>query len=127
MKKIAAILISFLYLFLSTGLVIRMHYCQDQLISVSIYGEAQKCCCAMADEESNCCTDKQVVVQMEQKDQLVLSNTPVLSDLLAILLNNIIYELKTRVLSQQAETSCFELPPPKVPAWKLGCSFLFYG
>jgi hypothetical protein len=127
MQKIAVILISFLYLFLSTGLVIRIHYCQDQLISVSIYGEAQKCCCAVADEESNCCTDKQVVVQMEQEDQVVTSISPVLSDLQAILINSLFPELKTQVLSHQAETSCFDLPPPKVPAWKLGCSFLFYG
>jgi hypothetical protein len=127
MKKIAVILISFLYLFLSTGLVIRMHYCQDQLISVSFYGEAQKCCCALADEENNCCSDKQVVVQMDQEDQLVPTSATFYSDLQAVKINSIFSEIESPALNLQPETIRLDLPPPKVPAWKMGCSFLFYG
>jgi hypothetical protein len=53
-KKIIHIVLSFLLLISTAGISFSKHYCNDRLISVSIYEEAEPCC----DGDNRCCTEE---------------------------------------------------------------------
>jgi hypothetical protein len=146
MKQLITILISTIYLLLSTGLVINVHYCQDKLKSFSIITEPEKCSCASMDaissccapanhiesccsggkQKSNCCTDEQIVIQMIEYQQ---KNTPIpeLSKLNFIIIRSILGIFEEEYSNQVDISFTFDLPPPKTAFWKLNCQFVFYG
>lgn len=50
-KKTASILLSIILLFGISGITFSMHYCGENLISLSVFEEAETCCSM----EGNCC------------------------------------------------------------------------
>jgi hypothetical protein len=73
MKKAAASILLLLYLLVSTGFVISVHYCMDKVDAVELGHVATKECgkCGMyLENNDDCCKDEVKVVKM-QVDQLV--------------------------------------------------------
>lgn len=60
MKKLSAILITFIYLTFSIGLVVNMHYCHGEIEEVKIIVENSSCC----DETSSCCSESENEIDM---------------------------------------------------------------
>ncbi|HSZ73013.1 MAG TPA: hypothetical protein VK750_10085 [Cytophagaceae bacterium] len=58
MKKIAVIITTIIYLFLSTGVRINAHYCGDRISSVDFFFDQTKSCCGDDALAKKCCKDK---------------------------------------------------------------------
>jgi hypothetical protein len=72
MKKLVASIMLLLYFVVSTGFVVSVHFCMDEVNAVSIgSGEEDDCgkCCQAPAEYDNCCKDEVKVVKV-QADQL---------------------------------------------------------
>ena len=59
MKKILILFFSILYLVVTTGFSINMHFCGDNLIELSINSSTkEENCCGKKEIKKGCCTDK---------------------------------------------------------------------
>lgn len=69
MKRPIAILISFLYLMLSSGVGLNVHYCAGKVSSISLnYKKDANCGCAENTKKS-CCHDKQAFIKVKDSHQ----------------------------------------------------------
>ena len=73
MKKIFILVISLLYLSMSTGIALNIHYCMNRVASVSLHtGEQDEdACgtCGMDKTDSHCCKDVTKVVKLSDNHQ----------------------------------------------------------
>ncbi len=73
MKKIFILVISLLYLSMSTGIALNIHYCMNRVASVSLHtGEQDEdACgtCGMGKADSHCCKDVTKVVKLSDNHQ----------------------------------------------------------
>ncbi|MCZ2247368.1 MAG: hypothetical protein LC111_01235 [Bacteroidia bacterium] len=72
MKKVIAILMLFVYNLSLSGSVLQLHYCSDNLESVSLSNNEQSCCCSSEDQDEcmsdmpadnnsdNCCNNVEI-------------------------------------------------------------------
>ena len=58
MKKIAIITTAIVYLFLSVGIRMNTHYCDDKISSVDFFFSKNKNCCGNGEIAKTCCKDK---------------------------------------------------------------------
>ncbi len=128
MRKLTSILVSIVYLVLSTGLVVNLHYCQGEIESVSIIAKNSTCCCAAMDFDDGCCHNEQLLIQLDS-DQQVVSSSVQFSEVfkfIEIEANEEQFHLKAN--TENEVYICRDLsPPPKIAIWKTNCTFLFYG
>lgn len=127
MKKILTIILVSYYVGLSALNIISIHYCHDQLKSVSFVENFDSCCGTQTAKKAPCCEDIQIVVDFKidhiysQAIQIVYFESP-----LALFEN-----YSEHVLSiTENETIRFEEFPPGSQIHKLfktHNAFLFYG
>ncbi|HNP32965.1 MAG TPA: hypothetical protein PKN96_06705 [Flavobacterium sp.] len=77
-KKQISILLTFFLLVSNLGLAFNVHYCDDEIASISITtipASPQKVdeCCGIVEKESGCCKDK--VIKSEIKSDQIISKT----------------------------------------------------
>jgi len=75
-KRILTILLAFVYLLVSSGLIKELHHCMGKLAgsSVSFFGKQQndKCDnCGMEDKRSDCCKDEVKLVKIQDSHKQV--------------------------------------------------------
>jgi hypothetical protein len=76
LKKCTSILLVFLLLVSSTGFAFNVHFCGGNIASVSLKPEvakADKGCCGMKAEKSNCCKSKVVHFQKKSDNTIAKS------------------------------------------------------
>ena len=71
MKKAGAILLIFLLLVSIVGLSINTHYCGGKLAGISIYLPAT-CGCGNIEMPSDCCSNEQQILQLDEEYQPVI-------------------------------------------------------
>jgi hypothetical protein len=73
MKKLAASILLLIYIVVSTGFVVSVHYCMDQLNSVELGHVTDSKCndCGMIIEDSDGCCKDEVKVMKMQVDQAI--------------------------------------------------------
>ena len=73
MKKIIISLLAFIYLGLSSGIAMEIHYCMGKKSSVAFYSDDQEKCskCGMTDKLSGCCHDKHQFFKISDAHQTV--------------------------------------------------------
>jgi len=128
LKRISTILLSIVYLVLVTGISLNFHYCGGKLKSIAIQSKAEACCCGGDEMESNCCNNKQLLIQFHTDQKLIVSNK--ISFELSEYIEIERPELKIENLLQSTTQNFlfFDIPPPpKIAIWKSNCSYLFYG
>jgi hypothetical protein len=84
MKKIAIIVTTVIYLFLSVGIRINTHYCGDKVSSVDFFFSSKNCC-GLEEVAKKCCSDKVSYLKISdnQKDSPLFSfSAPDFSDIL---------------------------------------------
>ncbi len=127
MKKIASIIISTLYLLVSTGIFINMHYCGGELESISLLSEQKVCCCDGNEIASNCCSNKQLFLQFDAEQKTTASNTLSFEQYKFIKIEKpVIIGFEELEVELQNLFSYDLPPPPKQAIWKINCTFLFY-
>jgi hypothetical protein len=126
LRRYIYIFVLFFYLFLSTGFVVNLHYCQHELKSIAIYTSSENCCSGTCKMDKKCCEDKQIVIQMDSQDKIVPSVTE-LSHFLDYLESFVINFDCLEREEPQVSLLSLDLPPPKIDIWKINCTFLYYG
>ncbi|NCA85431.1 MAG: hypothetical protein EOM83_07630 [Clostridia bacterium] len=72
LKRIIHIALSFVLLVTTIGMVVSKHYCQDDLVSVSLFTDAESCC-----DMANCCHNETEVFQLKADFSIpVISSIP---------------------------------------------------
>jgi len=128
MKQIFSILISTYYLLVSTGIFINMHYCGGELESVSLLSEQKVCCCDSNQMASNCCSNKQFLLQFDIDQKITASNTLSFEQYKFIKIEKPeLVDFEILEVELQNLFSCDLPPPPKRAIWKTNCTYLFYG
>lgn len=74
-KKHISILLTFFLLVSNLGLAFNVHYCEDEIASVSLSTvsashEAEDDCCGVVEKDSKCCNDK--IIKAEVKSDLII-------------------------------------------------------
>jgi hypothetical protein len=77
-RKHISILLVFFLLVSNLGLALNIHYCEDEIASVSLnttsnYFENEKNCCGIVEKDSKCCKNK-IVKTLEKTDQVVVKS-----------------------------------------------------
>jgi len=128
MKKLSAILLSVLYLVLTTGISLNIHYCGGKIESVSFISEVNSCCCESNEMQNNCCKNKQLFIKFESDQKLISCNTINFKADEYVGIQNSVLLSEHRFESKQQSFSFFDFnPPPGPDIWKLNCAFLYYG
>lgn len=60
MKKISTAILALLYLAVSSGIAMEIHYCMGKKVGTELYGSSGEKCgkCGMTEKESGCCHDE---------------------------------------------------------------------
>ena len=136
MKQFGAILVSFIYLTFSIGLVVNIQYCHGEIEEISLITESTSCCTEITsccsetgNEQDKCCSEiqhyYQVVPDMLKAEQIKL---------IVSLNNTSFFEREVfsndLIISIDKGFSSFVHKPPESqskPLWIVHCSFTFYG
>ncbi len=72
MKKAAASILAFLYLTVSSGIALEIHYCMGKQAGIELYGSGNDRCgrCGMTDTKSGCCHDEYRFYKLEDSHKL---------------------------------------------------------
>lgn len=131
-RKLISIVLASLVLLANLGLSFAVHYCKDEIASVSFqYQEDEPCvedvksCCATADSYDSCCSNKLIKVEKKTDDilvkslQLDLEPTVFVADWKP---NLVAFESENFV-SNEVAFYCDSHAPP---LYKLYCQLIFY-
>jgi len=139
MSRVLVLLFTSLYVLISSGMVVSLHYCKGELEEVQL-GDAEMACCAMMEKEmsccklaeptpaEDCCDDELVMVQLSDVQQpapqfrILL---PTLDTAAPIATNEFALNL---VAAKHFFPHWLEPPPPNPqPIWLLHHSMTLYG
>lgn len=86
MKRIVTGILALLYLAVSSGVVLEVHYCMGKIAGVELYGGHNEQCgkCGMKEGKGGCCHDQLQVYKLEDVHKQV--NSPGVAPLWAIAL-----------------------------------------
>jgi hypothetical protein len=67
MKKVLTGILAVLYLAVSSGVVMELHYCMGKLAGVELYGGQDEKCgrCGMTEKNTGCCHDELKIYKLE--------------------------------------------------------------
>ena len=131
-RKHISIVLASLVLLANLGLSFAVHYCKDEIASVSFqYQEDEPCveeaksCCAKEDSHDSCCSNKLIKVEKKTDDilvktlQLDLEPTVFVADWKP---NFVAFESEN-IVSNEVAYYCDSHAPP---LYKLYCQLVFY-
>lgn len=129
-KKHLSILLTALLLVSNLGLAINVHYCADEIASITINvapdsGKVVDECCGIVEEEPGCCNDKIIKAEIKS-DQIIvksLSFDPAL--------HSVIYDWKPKVFIsknhfKQKNNSTYYCDANAPPLYLLYSQYTFY-
>lgn len=111
LKKASHIILSILLLIAITGLTISKHYCGEELVSTSLFSEAESCC-----ESSDCCKNETETYQLDE--DFSVSSITEIPELMQLDLFAVALVLLTCEIDESENRHNFILadlpPPPKI-------------
>lgn len=108
LRKSSHIIFSTLLLFTTVGLTISKHYCSGDLITASIFGEAESCC-----GDSDCCHNETEVYQLQEDYSLVsVAEVPQSAEFELLNFAILVYNFSVTENEKIEEFFEFDLPPP---------------
>jgi hypothetical protein len=129
MKKIALLLILFLYLVPAIGITVSAHYCGSRITWLSLNFEHQehKCACGSKKMKTDCCKDEITFIKLDNKQINTSTDFNTVAPITAILNPLQGFANKGLCLSTQPIIQLLCLPPPdnlKHPLYVRHCTFL---
>ena len=121
MKKILILFFSILYIVVTTGFSINMHFCGDNLIELSINSSTkEENCCGKKEIKKGCCTDKNTTIKVADK-HLIKHKSKLISKKVDTSKQNFCFAQITVPLHFDKKTERKENysppPPPKTPIY----------
>ena len=131
-RKHISIVLAALILLVNLGLSFAVHYCKDEIASVSFqYQEDEPCveeaksCCAKEDSHDSCCSNK--LIKVEKKTDDILVKTLQLDLEQAVFITdwkpNLVVFNSVVTTSNEVAFYCDSYAPP---LYKLYCQLVFY-
>jgi hypothetical protein len=76
MKKIVVGILAILYMGVSSGVAMELHYCMGDKAGVELYGSSSDTCgkCGMSEKDSGCCHDEYKFYKIEDSHKSVYNN-----------------------------------------------------
>ncbi len=76
MRKLFFTIIAILYLGMSSGIAMEVHYCMGKKAGIDFFGDKNDKCskCGMKEKKGGCCTDKHHFVKIEDSHQKTINN-----------------------------------------------------
>ncbi len=128
MKKAVATLFSVLYLLVTAGLAVHVHYCSGEIASVQLFSETNSCCDDEEDCSTNCCHYSSLVFQLEEQQSLMSHFRLNIEQPAAKLAASASFHTPDLPLQEDESVVDYELhPTPNEPVWLLHCSLVYYG
>lgn len=116
MKKFVVFILAFVYLSLSVGATVHLHFCMDKLVSSGLWHDKDDKCgkCGMEksqEKDNGCCKDehKQVKLETEHKGAVTYS----LSELISFALPTPVFEVPVINLPTVTEQNPLSHAPPR--------------
>lgn len=129
-KKQISILLTLFLLVSNLGLAINLHYCDNQIASVTLNSGSnshliEKDCCGKVEKESKCCKNK-IIKSTEKSDQITVKITSVDSNhnLFLYEWKPITFLNKKHFKKRDVSTYYSDANPP--PLYLLYCQYTFY-
>ena len=128
-KNHLCLLLAFFVLVSNVGFAINVHYCDDQIASVSfntaVSSSIDEDCCGVIEEVSHCCKDKVVVIQKKSDQAVVKSFSREWQDLIFQAEWIPVAIIKEQSFeNKKAVAYYFDSHPP--PLYQLYSQYLFY-
>ena len=76
MKNILVAILAFLYLGVSSGIAMEIHYCMGKKAGIEFYGSSDDTCgnCGMTEKKSGCCSDEHKFFKLNDSHKNVSNN-----------------------------------------------------
>lgn len=102
MKKVFIAILAFLYMFVSSGVAMEIHYCMGKKAGMDLYGTGNDKCgkCGMK-EKKGCCSDEHKFFKLNDSHKNVSNNINFETPVIAIVTTHPIYDFK---LTANADT-----------------------
>jgi hypothetical protein len=130
MKKFIVFILAILYLGLSTGATVHMHFCMGKLVGSSLWHNdksdlCSKCGMQKKASKNKCCKDEHKIVKIEQDQNLSITVDHIV-DLASIVFDCNKFIIPGTFISSSIEKASFSNAPPfsyKTPIYIRNCVF----
>lgn len=94
MKKIYIGILAFLYLAVSSGIALELHYCMGEKAGMELYGSSSETCgkCGMTDKDSGCCHDEFKFYKISDSHKIVSNDIDLTASSIAVITDYNIYD-----------------------------------
>jgi hypothetical protein len=128
--RVVVIAIASVYLLFSVGILKATHFCMGREVSIVFFSaEAAKCACSsFAPKEKSCCDDQHDLIRLKD-DQRNISSYALSLPHLSLITNHAGVFLAAALQSVRLFNDYVnptDTSPPKIPLFKIHCSFIFY-
>ena len=110
MKKITVAILAIVYLAVSSGVAVTVHYCMGKIASVDINHTSDKCGKCGMKTKGGCCKDEFKIVKLEDSHKLISNDIKIYSPIAVI--DNSKSLLDTRIFSSQIRSDYNNHSPP---------------
>ncbi len=126
MKKIYIGILAVLYLAVSSGVALELHYCMGDKAGVDFYGSSSDTCgkCGMSEKDSGCCHDDFKFYKISDSHKIVTNDINLAASELALVNNHFVYNWQTPENSALISTNNHSPPDYTGPSANiLNCVF----
>ncbi|MFZ4105590.1 HYC_CC_PP family protein [Flavobacterium sp.] len=130
-RKYANVLLVFFLLISNLGVSFIVHYCDDEIVSVSVnsettYYEVEKDCCGVIEVKSKCCKNK-TIKSNEKFDQITVKSIALNSNYFLVCNDWKPLEFPSAFNFLQKESSSYYCDANAPPFFLLYSQYTFYG
>lgn len=112
MKKIIISILAFLYLGVSSGIAIEIHYCMGKKAGIEFYGSDKEKCgkCGMKDKKGGCCNDEHKFYKINDSHKNVSNDLSFATPI--TIAANTFYSYNSKILNDPFNKTVHNNSPP---------------
>lgn len=97
MKKIFIGIMALVYLAVSSGIALELHYCMGDKAGVDLYGSSSDTCgkCGMTEKDSGCCHDEFKFYKISDSHKTVTNDIDLAASAVALVNEHVVYNWQT--------------------------------
>jgi hypothetical protein len=97
MKKIYTGILAFIYMAVSSGIALELHYCMGNMAGIELYGSSSDKCgkCGMSEKDTGCCHDEFKFYKISDSHKNVTNNIDLAAASVAVVTDYLVYNWQT--------------------------------
>ncbi len=114
MKKIYIVILAVVYLAVSSGIALELHYCMGDRAGIELYGSSSETCgkCGMTEKDTGCCHDEFKFYKISDSHKTVSNDIDLTASFVAVVNDHYLYNW--HVPDNSALTAVNNHSPPDV-------------